>query len=144
VEEFGRRVRQGCAGTRPPRRYLRRIAFWQLCDWTLRLSTVFFMLRAFHVPATVHNALLVQVSSSLATVLPISPGGIGTEQGFLVYLFRGKLGKTLLLSFSVGMRVALTVVNVVLGFTAMLIMLRTFRFRRVVAAQSQPEAAPPG
>jgi len=144
VEEFWRRVRQGFAGLRPPRRYLRAIVFWQLCDWTLRLATIFFMLRAFHVPATAHNALLVQVSSSLATVLPISPGGIGTEQGFLVYLFRGRLAKTLLLSFSVGMRVALSVVNIVLGFAAILIMLRTLRFRRVVAADAQPEAAPPG
>jgi uncharacterized membrane protein YbhN (UPF0104 family) len=132
VEEFWRHVRQGFAALHDPPRYLRRVAFWQLVDWSLRLTTVFFMLRAFEVPATVHNALLVQVSQSLATVLPISPGGIGTEQTFLVYLFRGQLGKTLLLSFSVGMRIALTVVNVVLGFAAILIMLRTFRFRRAI------------
>lgn len=143
IEEFWRRVRQGFAAVRPPRLYLRRVALWQLVDWSLRLTTIFFMLRAFEVPATVHNALLVQVSSSLATVLPISPGGIGTEQGFLVYLFRGKLPKTLLLSFSVGMRVTLSTVNIVLGFTAIFVMLRTFRFRRVVEADAQARAAPP-
>ena len=135
VEEFWLRVRQGFAVLRTPSRYLRTVAAWQLADWCLRLATVFFMLRAFGVPATVHNALLVQVSQSLASILPISPGGIGTEQGFLVYLFRGKLGGALLLSFSVGMRVTLSIVNVVLGFAAILIMLRTLRFRRVVEAE---------
>lgn len=138
VEEFWRRVRQGFAALRPPRRYARSVASLQLLDWTLRLATVFFMLRAFSVPATVHNALLVQASQSLAAILPISPGGIGTEQGFLVYLFRGQLARTLLLSFSVGMRVALSIVNVVLGFGAILIMLRTFRFRRTIDAGAAP------
>lgn len=135
VEQFWSRVRQGFAALRRPRRYLVHVAAWQVGDWCLRLATIFFMLRAFQVPATVHNALLVQVSQSLATILPISPGGIGTEQGFLVYLFRGRLASSALLSFSVGMRVALSTVNVVLGFAAILIMLRTLRFRRVVEAE---------
>jgi uncharacterized membrane protein YbhN (UPF0104 family) len=138
VEEFWVHVRQGFAALREPRRYVAHVALWQLADWCLRLATIFFMLRAFRVPATVHNALLVQASQSLASILPISPGGIGTEQGFLVYLFRGKLAKTLLLSFSVGMRVTLSVVNVVLGFSAILIMLRTLRFKRVVEAEPKP------
>ena len=37
------------------------------------------------------NVVLVQVTNSLATLVPISPGGIGTEQAFLVYVFRGKV-----------------------------------------------------
>ena len=58
-----------------------------------------------------YNALLVQVSQSLATILPVSPAGIGTEQAFLVYMFRNVTTKSVALSFSVGMRVTLIVVN---------------------------------
>jgi len=45
------------------------------------------------------------------------------------------------LSFSVGMRVTLIVVNAALGFTAILLMMRTLRFRDVIDAegQAQPE-----
>jgi uncharacterized membrane protein YbhN (UPF0104 family) len=133
VEEFWRRVRQGFAALRPPRRYLRTIVFWQLCDWGLRLATIFFLLRAFSVDATARNALLVQVAMSLSTIFPLSPNGIGTEQALLLYVFRGAAAsRTLLLSFSVGMRVTLSVVNAVLGFAAVLIMLRTVRVRRVL------------
>ena len=35
------------------------------------------------------NVLLVQVTQSLATLVPISPGGIGTEQAFIVFVFKG-------------------------------------------------------
>src|SRR5262249_41805281 len=110
------------------------VAPWQLLDWTLRLVTVFFFLRAFHIPATVHNALLVQVSQSLATIFPISPAGIGTEQALLVYIFRNVTTKSLALSFSVGMRVTLIIVNAIVGFTAILLMTGTLNGGRQAEA----------
>jgi uncharacterized membrane protein YbhN (UPF0104 family) len=112
--------------------YLRHVALWQAADWSLRLVAVFFFLRAFHVPATLHNAILVQVTQSLAVLFPISPSGIGTEQALLLYIFRGKAAKTVLLSFSVGMRVTLIIFNAVLGFTAIFVMLRTLHWRQRV------------
>ena len=50
---------------------------------------VYFFLRAFDVHASLHNALLAQVVDSLATLFPATPGGAGTKQGLIVYLFRG-------------------------------------------------------
>lgn len=126
---FGR----GFAILRHKTAYLRRVTLWQVVDWTLRLVSVFFFLRAFGLPATLYNAVLVQVSQSLASLIPISPSGIGTEQALLLYLFRGKAGRATLLSFSVGMRVTLIVANVVLGFGALLVTLRTLRWRDRVA-----------
>ena len=134
VDEFKAKVSQGFAAFRDRTYYLRSVAFWQLLDWSLRLVTIFFFLRAFGIPATVHNVLLVQVSQSLATILPVSPGGIGTEQAFLVYLFRDVVAKSTALSFSVGMRVTLIVVNALVGFTAILLMTGTLRVRRVAEA----------
>ena len=71
-----------------------------------------------------------QVSQSLATIFPVSPAGIGTEQALLVYIFRSVTSKSVALSFSVGMRVTLILVNAVLGFAAILLMTGTLRIRR--------------
>ena len=132
VRAFKERVRQAFTVMRTPRVYLRRVAFWQACDWGLRIVTVWFFLRAFGIPDTLRNVLLVQATTSLATLAPVTPGGIGTEQAFLVYVFGSAVTKTRLLAFSVGMKVTLTVVNVLLGFTAIFIVLRTFRYRKLV------------
>jgi uncharacterized membrane protein YbhN (UPF0104 family) len=134
VEEFKAKVAQGFAAFADRNYYFTRVVPWQLLDWTLRLVTVFFFLRAFHIAATVHNALLVQVSQSLATILPISPAGIGTEQGLLVYIFRNVTSKSVALSFSVGMRITLIIVNAIVGFTAILLMTGTLRIRRQAEA----------
>jgi uncharacterized membrane protein YbhN (UPF0104 family) len=136
VEDFRGRVAQGFSAFRGRNYYLTRVIPFQVADWLLRLTTIFCFLRAFEIPATVHNALLVQVSQSLATIFPFSPAGIGTEQALLLYIF-GKAhaaSRSALLSFSVGMRVTLIVVNAVLGFTAILIVLRTLRFKEAVDA----------
>jgi glycosyltransferase 2 family protein len=130
VDQFRAKVAQGFAAFRDRSYYLRHVVSWQLLDWTLRLVTVFFFLRAFGIPATLRNALLVQVSQSLATIFPVSPAGIGTEQALLLYIFRSVTSKSLALSFSVGMRVTLIIVNAVVGFTAILLMTGTLRIRR--------------
>ncbi|HEX4930495.1 MAG TPA: hypothetical protein VFV62_07265, partial [Gaiellaceae bacterium] len=67
---------------------------------------------------------LVQVTQSLATLVPISPGGIGTEQAFIVFVFSGQgIAKATLLALSVGMKLTLIVTNIVLGFTALFLTL---------------------
>ena len=132
--EFRRRIARGFAVFADFGHYLQHVAVWQLGDWSLRLVTIFFFLKAFHVPATFHNAVLVQVTQSLAVLFPISPSGIGTEQALLLYTFAGKATKTVLLSFSVGMRVTLIAFNALLGFGAILVMLRTVHWRQRVQA----------
>lgn len=138
VTAFRARVAQGIRVLHDRPRYLRRVALWQAVDWALRIATVYFFLLAFDVHADLHNALLGQVANSLSTILPISPGGIGTEQALIVYVLSGEAASSALLSLSVGMRLTLTVFNVALGFAALFLMLRTFRFRRLVASERAP------
>jgi len=120
VAEFKQRLRQGFAVMSDRTRYLREVALWQAGDWTLRFVAIWFFLDAFAIEQTIRNVLLVQVTQSLATLVPISPGGIGTEQAFIVYVFADSgVGRATLLAFSVGMKLTLIVTNIVIGFTAL-------------------------
>ncbi|MDH5333714.1 MAG: hypothetical protein OEW65_07525 [Thermoleophilia bacterium] len=65
----------------------------------------------------------------------MSPGGIGTGQALLLYTLRGQAPRTALLAFSVGMKITLTVVDLIVGFAAILIALRTLRFRSRIALE---------
>jgi uncharacterized membrane protein YbhN (UPF0104 family) len=137
VDEFRDHVGQAFAVVHTPARWFRTVVVWQLADWGLRLTTIWFMLDAFGIDQSLRNVLLVQASQSLATLVPVSPGGVGTEQAFLVYTLRGQAPKSALLAFSVGMRLTLTAVNVLLGFTAILLTFGTVRFRKATAAADQ-------
>ncbi len=132
VADFRERVAQAFRVLSPPTRYLRKVAVWQAADWGLRLLTIWFLLAAFHIPQTLENAALTQVSTSVATLLPITPAGVGTEQAFLLYALSGVASASVLLAFSVGAKLTLTITNVVAGFTAIVLTLRTVRFRKAL------------
>jgi uncharacterized membrane protein YbhN (UPF0104 family) len=145
VKAFWRRVGQGFAILRDPFAYVTRVVTWQALSWACRLGAVFWMLRAFQLPASVHNALLVQIAQSLSTLLPITPGGAGTEQGLLLYLFRGKTDASDVLSFSVGMHITIVVVNLALGLLAVGLLTRSLRLRKLEReALGDPERAEVG
>lgn len=139
VVAFKERVSLGFAALRDRDYYIRHVAPWQAADWTLRVVTIYFFLRAFSITATAKNALLVQVSQGLSTVFPFSPSGIGTAQALIVAVFRNVASKTAILAFSVGMQITLIVVNVLLGFLAMGIMLGTFDWRGHTATEDAAE-----
>jgi uncharacterized protein (TIRG00374 family) len=142
VEDFWDRLRLGFAVLGDRRRFVFGVIVPQAISWVFRIASLFFFLRAFRVDATVHNALLAQVVDSLATLFPATPGGAGTKQGLIVYLFRkSAISKTLLLAFSVGMNIAITIANLVLGVIALGLMARTLSFsalRRRARAEEQP------
>jgi uncharacterized membrane protein YbhN (UPF0104 family) len=138
VVNFWGRVRQAFAVLRSPARYLRSVALWQAGDWTFRLVAIWFLLDAFGIPQSIENVLLVQVSASIATLLPVTPAGIGTEQAFLLYVFRGTVPSSQLLAFSVGLKLVTVGTNVVAGFTAIAVTLRTFRFRQAIEPTGDP------
>jgi glycosyltransferase 2 family protein len=130
--EFRARVRLGFAVFGDPPALVRGVLLPQALSWVLRIATVYFFLRAFDVPASLHNALLVQVVDSLATLFPATPGGAGTKQGLVVFVFRGQaVSSSLLLAFSVGMNIALVVFNVLLGAVAIALMTRSLSWRKL-------------
>jgi uncharacterized membrane protein YbhN (UPF0104 family) len=137
VADFWGRVRQAFAVVTTPARYLRSVAAWQAGDWMLRLVTIWFLLDAFDIPQSLENVLLVQVSSSVATLVPLTPAGIGTEQAFLLYVFRGAVSSSDLLAFSVGMKLTTVTTNAVLGFGALALTLRTIRVKHVLESSQR-------
>ena len=58
-----------------------------------------------------------------------------------LYLFRGQASHTAVLSFSVGEHIAIVVLNVLLGITAVLLTTRTLRLRRLREQAAADEAA---
>ena len=119
-----------------PRRYFAQVVSWQTLSWVFRVAGVWFFLDAFDVPATTRNVLIVLAVQSLSTLLPFTPGGIGTQQGFLLYAFRDTaVGRTSLVSFSVGMHLATNAVNVVAGLIALLLLARTVRWKQLIAPE---------
>lgn len=132
VRAFWREFGKGLAILRTPGRYLRSVVSYQALGWGCRVGGAAAFLVAFHVPAGLENALLVQVAASLGSLFPATPGGLGPKQALLVVMLAGTAGRTDVLAFSAGMEITLLVVNAVLGLVCLALMLRNLRFRQAI------------
>jgi uncharacterized membrane protein YbhN (UPF0104 family) len=136
---FAARVRQGFTILRQPRRYFATVALPQLVGWACRVGSAAAFLEAFAIPGTLRNALLVMVVGSLTTLLPVTPGGVGTQQALIVVVLSGAASDAQLLSFSVGAQAAVMIANALLGGVALVLMLRTFSLREAIGHARQTQ-----
>ena len=118
--------RQGFAILGSPRRYATEVVPVQLAAWTCRIGAAYFLLAALNVPASLSAAAIVVVVGGLSTLVP-TPGGVGTQQVMLAYLLHTTASTATIVSFSIGMQAAVTTLNVIIGLTAAMLMLRTLR-----------------
>jgi uncharacterized membrane protein YbhN (UPF0104 family) len=117
--------------------FLKQVVSWQAASWVARGLSVYFFLRAFHVDATFETTAAVLVVQGLSTMLPFTPGGLGTQQAVLLFALSGAAARSTILAFSVGMQLVMIVVNVTIGFAAIALMMRTLRWRGRVFAPEE-------
>jgi uncharacterized membrane protein YbhN (UPF0104 family) len=130
VTAFREKVARGFLILGDRRAFLTQVVAWQAGSWLARAICVYCFLRAFHIDAGVDTVVAVLVVQGLSTLLPFTPGGVGTQQAVLVFALRGTAAASAVLAFSVGMQLVTVVVNVALGFGALAVMLRTLSVRR--------------
>jgi uncharacterized membrane protein YbhN (UPF0104 family) len=142
VTAFRAKVTRGFVILGDRRRYLEQVVSWQVASWFARAFSVYFFLEAFHVQASVQTTIAVLVVQGLSTLLPFTPGGAGTQQAVLVFALAGEAARSQVLAFSVGMQIVTVAANLVLGFAAIAVMMRTLRWRRHVFAPDEGLSAP--
>ena len=132
------------------RRYVRDVELVQLVGTVFRCAAFWCFLDAFHIGGSVRNVLLVIASSTIATALPLTPGGAGVQQALLLQVFATHASPSAVVAYSVGQQVAIAVLSVLIGFAALFFV---FGFRSFGAAlrhsraahhaERSPSAAPP-
>jgi uncharacterized membrane protein YbhN (UPF0104 family) len=120
-------ARRGAAVWKSPRLYAKTVMSMQAGAWLTRIAAAYFLLAAFGLPASMRLALLVVVLGGLSALVPATPGGLGTQQVLLVYALHGTVKAGTALSFSIGMQLAVTITNTLVGITAAMIVFKTVR-----------------
>lgn len=118
-------ARQGGAILRTPARYASRVAAPQAGAWACRIGVVYLLMAAFGIPPTVPDAAVVMVLCGASTLVPLTPGGAGTQQVMLAFALSEAATAAAVLSFSIGMQAGITAVNALLGVLAGMVAFRT-------------------
>jgi uncharacterized membrane protein YbhN (UPF0104 family) len=135
VEAFWDRIEQGAIVLATPIVYLKTVASWQAAGWGLRFVSYWFFLDAFNIGGSFQNVLLVMSVQTVATLLPLTPGGAGAQQALLVATLVGP-GPIAVLTYSVGQQIAIAAWTLVLGILALIFVFRTTDWRRLIRSAS--------
>ena len=131
VEGFWARLRQGVAILREPRRYAREVLAWQAAGWLCRFASFWLFLDAFHIGGSFQTVLLVMSVQAVASALPFTPGGIGSQQALLVATLSGP-SRAAVLAYSFGQQAAVTVWSVTIAAAALVFVFRTRDWRGLI------------
>jgi uncharacterized membrane protein YbhN (UPF0104 family) len=123
-------ARCGLAVFARPRKYLQEVASWQGLSWVLRIASTYLFLVAFHIPASLQAAFLVIAVQSVAGLVPVTPGGAGSQQAILVVAL-SPMTATTVLGFGIGMQITTTFADVALGAASLIFMNGSLRWRRL-------------
>jgi len=124
---------RGLLVLRQPRYFLTSVVTWQLLGWVFRFGALILFLEAFHVHSVLRVAPIVLSLQLLASSVPVTPAGAGTQQA----LIAAALGSGAIITFSAGAQLATTLVDLLLGAAALAscgIRLRLRAIRTAVAA----------
>ena len=114
----------------------------QAAAWACRIGVVYFLLAAFGLEPTLPRAALVMVLCGASTLVPLTPGGAGTQQVVLAVALSNGAPATVVVSFSVGMQAGVTAVNALLGLAAGMVAFGTLHPLRALRSGLRVARAP--
>lgn len=120
------RARQGWTIVGDRRRYFREVWAVQLVGTVFRFAAFWAFLDAFHVGGSVRGVLLVCAVNTIATALPLTPGGAGVQQALLIKVFQGHASSTTVAAYAVGQQISIAILSGTIGLVALF---TVFRFR---------------
>ena len=129
VQRLLRGLARGLAILGHPRAYAVRVAAPQALGWGFRVGSTLLLLQAFHIAGGLDAAVLALVAGSVATLVPLTPGGFGTQQALLALLLAPYASPAAAISYGLGSQLVITTVNVALGGTCLGLMLGTMPWR---------------
>lgn len=141
VREFWSNVRQGVTLLTRGNHYFKQAALPQAAAWLFRFASIWLMLVAFNIEATLEIVLTVIAVQTAASLIPLTPQGAGVQQALLVTALAGVTTGASLAAYSVGQQLAVATFNAVFGLVALAIVFRTTDWRGLMAQGKAEQAA---
>jgi uncharacterized membrane protein YbhN (UPF0104 family) len=141
VRAFWARIRQGWTILFDRRRYFREVWLVQLGGTVFRFAAYWNFLDAFHIGGSFRNVMLVIAINTIATALPLTPGGAGVQQALLIKVFAGNASAATVAAYSVGQQIAIAALSVGIGFFAIFFIFKFRSFREVLQAGKEAHEA---
>jgi uncharacterized membrane protein YbhN (UPF0104 family) len=135
-------AREGAAILTTPRVYVSQVLAVEMASYMARIGVTAAFMRAYGVPASVENVLLIVAVNAVASTFALTPGGVGTQQALATAALRNTASSGAVTAFSLGQQLILAAWDIVFGLVVLWSAIGWTATRRLVRAPKEP-AQPP-
>ncbi len=108
-------AKEGAAILTTPRVYASQVLAVEMASYVARIGVTAAFMRAYGVPASVENVLLIVAANAVASTFALTPGGVGTQQALATAALRNTASAGAIAAFSLGQQLILAAWDVVFG-----------------------------
>jgi uncharacterized membrane protein YbhN (UPF0104 family) len=134
-------AREGAAILATPRAYVSQVLAVEMASYVMRIGVTAAFMRAYGVPTSVENVLLVVAVNAVASTFALTPGGVGTQQALASAALRNTASAGAVTAFSLGQQLILAAWDIVFGLIVLWAAIGWTATRRLVRAPTA--TAPP-
>jgi uncharacterized membrane protein YbhN (UPF0104 family) len=135
-------AREGAAILATPRVYLSQVLAVEMASYVTRIGVTAAFMRAYGVPTSVENVLLVVAANAVASTFALTPGGVGTQQALATAALRNTASAGAVTAFSLGQQLILAAWDIAFGLVVLWSAIGWTATRRLVRAP-RPTAQSP-
>jgi uncharacterized membrane protein YbhN (UPF0104 family) len=135
-------AREGAAILATPRAYLAQVLAVEVTSYVMRIGVTAAFMRAYGVPTSVENVLLVVAANAVASTFALTPGGVGTQQALATAALRNTASSGAVTAFSLGQQLILAAWDIAFGLVVLWAAIGWTATRRVVRAPREQSPAP--
>ena len=108
-------AKEGAAILTTPRVYASQVLAVEMASYVARIGVTAAFMRAYGVPASVENVLLIVAANAVASTFALTPGGVGTQQALATAALRNTASAGAIAAFSLGQQLILAAWDIVFG-----------------------------
>jgi uncharacterized membrane protein YbhN (UPF0104 family) len=112
-------AREGAAILTTPRAYAYEVLAVEVASYGARVGVTATFMRAYDVPVSLQNVLLILAVNALASTFAFTPGGVGTQQALATAALRTSAASSVVAAFSLGQQLILAVWDVAFGLVVL-------------------------
>jgi uncharacterized membrane protein YbhN (UPF0104 family) len=132
-------AREGAAILTTPRAYASQVLAVELASYVARIGVTAAFMRAYGVPTSLENVLLIVAVNAVASTFALTPGGVGAQQALATAALRNSASASAVAAFSLGQQLILAAWDVAFGLILLWSAIGWTATHRLVLPPKTPE-----
>jgi uncharacterized membrane protein YbhN (UPF0104 family) len=135
-------AREGAAILTTPRVYVSQVLVVEMASYLARIGVTAAFMRAYGVPASLENVLLIVAANAVTSTSALTPGGVGAQQALATAALRNTASSGAVTAFSLGQQLVLAAWDILFGLVVLWSAIGWAATRRLVRAPRNSAQAP--